>query len=147
MHMDDGIDEVVKAVLPDCSPTGDVEAQPSDADVTVAPDVVSEVLDAFASLECADQPPALAATAERSVSMSPVPPEHGPSPEHLTDTQPPTHAQDHVVSVQPPALNTKSGRPVKPPARLICEMNEQVIDDSASTVDSLFSFVSNMFSG
>ena len=131
MHMNDGIDEVVTAVLPDCSPAGDVEAQPSSADVTVAPDAVSE--DALASLECADQLPALEAAAESAVSMSPA------LPEHLTDTQPPTHTQDHVVCVQPPALNTRLGRPVRPPARLICEVNEQVVDDSASTVDSLCS--------
>lgn len=70
-----------------------------------------------------------------------------PSPGHASDAQPGAFTQDHVVRKQPPPLCTRAGRPVKPPARLICEMNEQVVDDSASTVDSLFSFVRNMFSG
>lgn len=52
-----------------------------------------------------------------------------------------------VVCTQPPGLCTRSGRPVKPPARLICEMNEQVVTDPIPTVGSVFSFVKSMFSG
>ena len=69
------------------------------------------------------------------------------APEHRTDTQPPTHTQDQVVCAQPPVFHTRLGRPVKPPARLICEMNEQIVDDSVSPVDSLVSFVKNIFTG
>lgn len=57
-----------------------------------------------------------------------------------------TVAKDHVVLKQPAPLCTRSGRPVRPPARLICEINQQGIGDPVSTVDSLFSFVRNMFS-
>ncbi len=62
-----------------------------------------------------------------------------------TDKQLDTLAQDHVVCTQPPPICTRAGQRVKHPARLICEMNEQIID-SMSTVDSLFSNVRNMFS-
>lgn len=50
---------------------------------------------------------------------------------------------DTVVSTQPQSLCTRTGRRVRPPVRLICEMNKQVVDESVSTV-SLFSFVRNM---
>ena len=50
------------------------------------------------------------------------------------------------MCTQPPPLFTRVGRHVKPPACLVCEMNEQIVGDSASTVDSLFSFVRTMFS-
>lgn len=71
--------------------------------------------------------------------------QHVLSPDLVTDTR--LSTEGHVVRTQPPPLCTRSGRPVKPPTRLICEMNEQHVDDSVSTVDSLFSFVRNMFSG
>lgn len=73
--------------------------------------------------------------------------QHVPSPEHVADAQSGALTHDNVVCTQPPPLCNRSGRPVKPPARLICEMNEQIVDDSVSTADSLFSFVRNMFSG
>lgn len=65
---------------------------------------------------------------------------HGPPDHELTGTVEP------IVDTQPQTVRTRAGRRVKPPVRFICEMNNQVVDDSVSTV-SLFSFVRNMFSG
>lgn len=72
--------------------------------------------------------------------------QHDVSPGLTTDSKLELPISD-VVCTQPRRLCTRSGRPVKPPARLICEMNEQIVDDSMSTVDSLFSFMKTMLSG
>ena len=40
---------------------------------------------------------------------------------------------------------TRRGRVINPPKRLICEMNEQVLDTSESTVNSFLSLVKSLF--
>lgn len=153
LQMDEADDGDTTASHPNCSPVVAVSAPLSETVVNVVPHAVSEIL----------QTPVSSISAEQSLSPGPsvecVVSEVGSSPpsvervhcvpssEHASDAQPCAFTQDHVVCKQPPPLCTRAGRPVKPPVRLICEMNEQVVDDSASTVDSLFSFVRNMFSG
>lgn len=74
------------------------------------------------------------------------PPGCGDSHE-LSDVIPPDEAPcEAVIDTQPQPFRTRAGRQVKPPARLICEMNRQAVDDSSSVV-SVFSFVRSMFSG
>lgn len=70
-----------------------------------------------------------------------------PSPNMATDTQLGAPTQGHVVSEQPLPLCTRAGRPIKLPARLICEMNEQIVDDSVSTSGSVFSIMRDIFFG
>lgn len=153
LQMDEANDEDATASHPNCSPVVPVSASLSETEVNVVPHAVSEILQTPVSSISAEQSPSPEPSAESVVSevgpsLPSVERAHCvPSPEHASDAQLGAFAQDHVVCKQPPPLCTRAGRPVRPPARLICEMNEQVVDDSASTVDSLFSFVRNMFSG
>lgn len=67
----------------------------------------------------------------------------------------PTHedtmSDEPAVCTQPQSFETaiaqtRRGRVVKPPRRLICEMNEQVLDTSESTVNSFISLVKSWLS-
>lgn len=151
--MDDASDGDAAASQPDCSHVVTVSAPPSEAEVTVVPHAVCEILNTPDPSVLAAQLPSPEPPAEHVMSRTaPSQPsaanaQQVPSPVHVTDTQPGALTQDQAVCTQPPPLCTRAGRPIKPPARLICEMNEQIVDDSVSTVDSLFSFMRNMFSG
>lgn len=55
-----------------------------------------------------------------------------------------------VICTQPrrafPGMTmTRTGRTIKPPKRLICEMNDQVVEDSRSSVGSFVTFVRSVF--
>lgn len=162
LQMDDASDGDDATSQPDSSPAAAVVGTPpSETDVTVVSDA-AEVLNTSGSSVQA----ALSPSPESSADISP---DHGtvahvPSPDHVTvspdnanDTQVPApkyasdtdlgaSSQGHVVCTQPRSVFTRVGRRVRTPARLICEMNEQFVDDAASTVDSMFSFVKNIFS-
>ncbi|XP_075935390.1 uncharacterized protein LOC142935134 [Anarhichas minor] len=153
LQMDDASDGDTTASQPDCSLVVAVSAPPSETGVTVVPHTMCEVLNTSnPSVQAAQLPspgPPAGCVVSQEVPSQPSAEEalHIPSPKQATDTQLGALTQDHVVCAQPPPLCTRAGRPVKPPVRLICEMNEQIVDDSVSSVDSLFSFVRNMFSG
>ncbi|XDV15563.1 hypothetical protein PO909_015619 [Leuciscus waleckii] len=153
LQMDGANGEDATTSHPNCSLVVAVSASPSETEVNVVPHAVSEILQTPVSSKSAEQslspgPPVESVVSEVGPSPPSVERAHCvSSPEYASDAQPGAVTQDHVVCKQPPPLCTRAGRSVKPPVRLICEMNEQVVDDSASTVDSLFSFVRNMFSG
>ncbi|KAL4008609.1 hypothetical protein ACER0C_002461 [Sarotherodon galilaeus] len=143
MQMDQASDRDSAVGQTGCSLDVALSIPNSEAGSTVAPPavcdpVVSKLPSPAPSVEC---------VVSRSVSSQLLAEDaqHVLSPDLVTDTR--LSTEGHVVRTQPPPLCTRSGRPVKPPTRLICEMNEQHVDDSVSTVDSLFSFVRNMFSG
>lgn len=153
LQMDKTNDEDATDSHSNCSPVVAVSASLPETEVNIVPHAVSGILQTSVPSISAQQPLSPRPSVECVVSeVEPSPPSVErahcvPSPDHASDAQPGALAQDHVVCKQPPPLCTRAGRLVKPPARLICEMNEQVVDDSASTVDSLFSFVRNMLSG
>lgn len=151
LHMDDASDGDTTASQPDCSPVEAEDAPSTETETAVVPHTVSEVLDTSGlSVHAAQLPSPEPPTdcVELHNALFPPPVDKAPQvPEHATDTQLNAFAPAHAVCAQPPPVCTRLGRPVKPPVRLICEMNEQVVDDSVSTVDSLIFFVRNMFSG
>lgn len=55
-------------------------------------------------------------------------------------------AQVSVICTQPTRACTRVGRVIRPPLRLICEMNDQALHSPKSTVGSLFDFVKDMLS-
>lgn len=152
LQMDDASDGDAAASQPDCSHVVTVSARPSEAEVTVVPHAVCEILNTPGPSVIAAQlpsPPPSEHVMSRTAPSQPsaADAQKVPSPVHATDTQPGALTQDQAVCTQPPPLCTRAGRPIKPPARLICEINKHIVDDSVSTVDSLFSLVRNMFSG
>ncbi|XP_027874875.1 uncharacterized protein LOC114145478 [Xiphophorus couchianus] len=146
LQMEDNscMDEVVNH--PDCA--SDIPVRGSSVDIVcpTSSDVTKDLPepDLPGSVALSDSPEPVSNLTTAAVLSEPI--QHDLSAEHSTDTKLDLPATD-VVCTQPSLLCTRSGRPVKPPARLICEMNEQVVDDSMSTVDSLFSFVRTMFAG
>ena len=61
-----------------------------------------------------------------------------------------TGPDELAVCIQPQGFEntvarTRRGRVINPPKRLICEMNEQVLDTSESTVNSFLSLVKRLF--
>lgn len=59
---------------------------------------------------------------------------------------------DPVICNQPKhfqtgTLSTRAGRIIKPPQRLICEMNSQFVHDSSPPVSALFDVVKSLFHG
>ncbi|XP_027880631.1 uncharacterized protein LOC114149183 [Xiphophorus couchianus] len=146
LQMEDNscMDEVVNH--PDCA--SDIPVRGSSLDIVcpTSSDVTKDLPepDLPGSVALSDSPEPVSNLTTAAVLSEPI--QHDLSAEHSTDTKLDLPATD-VVCTQPSRLCTRSGRPVKPPARLICEMNEQVVDDSMSTVDSLFSFVRTMFAG
>lgn len=151
-QMDDASARDATASQTDCSSVVAVSTPPSETEVTVVPHAMDEVLNTSDSSVQAAQLPSPEPLADSVVSQdAPSQPSAEEalqiSPKQANDTQLGALTQDQVVCAQPPPLCTRAGRNVKPPVRLICEMNEQIVDDSESSVDSLFSFVRNMFSG
>lgn len=49
--------------------------------------------------------------------------------------------------VQTDTVSTRAGRIIKPPQRLICDMNSQFVHDSSPSVISLFDMVKSLFHG
>ena len=47
--------------------------------------------------------------------------------------------------VLPNMIMTRTGRTIRPPERLICDMNYQVVEDSRSSVGSFVTFERNVF--
>ncbi|KAL3999269.1 calcium/calmodulin-dependent serine protein kinase [Sarotherodon galilaeus] len=143
MQMDQASDRDSAVGQTGCSLDAALSIPNSEAESTVAPPavcdlVVSQLPSPAPSVECV-------VSRSASSQLLAEDAQHVLSPDLVTDTR--LSTEGHVARTQPPPLCTRSGRPVKPPTRLICEMNEQHVDDSVSTVDSLFSFVRNMFSG
>ncbi|MEQ2238468.1 hypothetical protein ILYODFUR_033393 [Ilyodon furcidens] len=135
------MDEVVNH--PDCA---SVRGSSVVIVVPVSSDVTKDLLepDLHESVALSNSPEPVSNLTTAAVHSELI--QHGLSTEHSTNTKPDLPVTD-VVCIQSSRLCTRSGRPVKPPARLVCEMNEQVVDGPMSTVDSLFSFVQTMFAG
>lgn len=92
--------------------------------------------------------------AKESEQYSDVLPVGRGSPDAEHDSVVPTHedtmSDEPAVCAQPQSFEnavtqTRQGRAIKPPKRLICEMNGQVLDTSESTVNSLISLVVSLF--
>lgn len=49
--------------------------------------------------------------------------------------------------IQTDTVRTRAGRTIRPPKRLICEMNSQFVNDSSPSLISLFDVVKNLFHG
>lgn len=127
---EDNVDDVTSRDLPVHLPDT-VEGTPGQEDETVSDlgSVVSKASDvAQATVDDVD-----------GVIQSVLPSVNDPSSHKVMV------AQEPVVTTQPHAVRTRLGRQIKRPPRLVCEMNDQVIDDSASTVSSLIYFVRNVF--
>lgn len=70
---------------------------------------------------------------------------------HVVDNPVPDTV-DPVIFTQPEhiptdTVSTRAGRTIKPPQRLICEMNSQFVHDSSPSVISLFDVVKSIFHG
>lgn len=143
LQMDDASDGVTAASQPDCSHVVAGGSPPSETEAAV---VLLADFSVHAAQLPSTKPPAECIEFQNALSLPLADKAHQVS-EHATDTQLDALTVDHVVCAQPPPVCTRLGRPVKPTARLICEMNEQVVDDSVLAADSLFPFVRNMFSG
>ncbi|XP_052459431.1 retrovirus-related Pol polyprotein from transposon 412 [Carassius gibelio] len=63
---------------------------------------------------------------------------HVPSSADLESVEP-------VICTQPKQDMTRIGRTIKPPKRLICEMNDQVMEDSRSSVGSFVTLMRHVF--
>ncbi len=73
-------------------------------------------------------------------------------PPSQVDNNPVPDTVNPVVCTQPEhiqtdTLRTRAGRTIKPPQRLICEMNNQFVHDSTPSVNSLFDVVKTPFHG
>ena len=142
-EIDGSVDRTVHWVLssPDDSELEDRQTGLSEGhDVS---DWVSEPFDSASvigsdrRLEDSDVPPII--NGRHSAELHPVVIAHE---EVSTDALP---VCTQPLGFEDTVARTRRGRAVNPPERLICEMNEQVLDTSESTVNSFIYFVKSLF--
>ena len=142
-EIDGSVDRTVHWVLssPDDSELEDRQTGLSEGhDVS---DWVSEPFDSASvigsdrSLEDSDVPPII--NCRHSAELHPVVIAHE---EVSTDALP---VCTQPLGFEDTVARTRRGRAVNPPERLICEMNEQVLDTSESTVNSFIYLVKSLF--